>query len=296
MIPLKDLKDALLKRELEEGLNFCSQSLNPQSIPYNDLLLLRQQLAEQKRLKRIAVITLDDYNRACNRIRLSATEVIDRIEKEDLRLTKEEELIRDLKEENAQLRQRLVEQEKVIITFQNFVGRGQHKSVKSLNGYYLEFIPDLVKAERPFSIGEFVYNKSIQEFQYNGANYYMNGKKYNEWHSDKLFVDYRKDNILYFFTTTSKNRMHEMARGSGLIKFKRNHKDKLWVESGYFSDEKGDQKLKHHEIYNLEKVTKALNQVHDVKFNAANVKHHKEIIKLLAETWKSDATFFEKVA
>jgi len=288
------LKDYLAEKELDVAIEYCLQNITQNSEYYDDLVLTKSRYNDADRTYKRGLNTYQEYNQIINKIRTSAIEIVSKVEVKDIQPVLDKDYLKRIQDENEKLKDEIERLELTIKKSKFFDNEADTKILNQLEGYWLELIFEQKDDNRIFSIGEFGYNQSTLEFEYNGKNYFQDGKKYYEWKSIKLVTDFRRNNLYYIYTIVSDKQMHQEKYGFGLVNLKRDLKNSWWMEKGYFLDAGDEKNPKHHQIINLEEITKEINKEYGKSFDSLNLREHSKIVKQIGIIHSTNPDFIEK--
>ena len=292
----KQLIHKLSESELESAFEICLQNVSPSSELFDDLVLTKGRYSDVERTYKKGEINYNEYSQQCNKIRSAAIEIINKIPDNDIQPLYDREYLNSIIKENKKQKEEIERLELVIKKSKYYDNETDTKILKQLEGYWLELIHEQIKSKRIFSDGEFTYNESTLEFEYNGVNYFCNGKQYYQWKSINLVTDFRRYNVYYIYTIVSDKKMYEEKYGFGLLNLKRDIKTKAWwIEKGYFLDAEDEKKPKHHKIYNFKEITELINEKSKLNFNWDNSRDHPEIIRCLCNLLDDNPKLFDNL-
>jgi len=101
-------------------------------------------------------------------------------------------------------------------------------------GKYIEKLDRI--EERPYSFASIEYNPHSQSYVYSGFGYDTEGNKKCHWHSSKLEIDFKKEEIIFFFEAQLIDEESEVIKGYGTINFEKDMRGKYTRGKGFFVD------------------------------------------------------------
>lgn len=290
----EELKQNLSEKDLAIALEYCLQNTSQDSEYYDDLVLAKSRNADVERNYKQGLIPYEKYSETGNKIRENTIKIISKLGENDIHPIFEREYVKNLQNENEKLKVEIERLEIAIKKSKYYDNEVDTKILNQLEGYWLEIINEQKDSDRIFSIGRFIYNESTLEFEYNGTNYFSDGRKYYEWKSIKLVADFSRNNLYYIYIIKGENQLHNERYGFGVISLRKNFENQWMMEKGYFLDAGDEKNPKHCRILGLASVVHDINEQMNTAYNLKKRNQHKKIIKDICGLFESNPNYFEK--
>jgi hypothetical protein len=126
------------------------------------------------------------------------------------------------------------------------------KPLRSLNGYWFEYVP--TSKGRNYSIGKVQFQKTTRSLAFDGANYSNDGRLFCTWDSINVHVDLSTRKLFYIFRACLKDARHSENYGFGVVNISEGKDGKPKPESGHYIEAKGDARPHSHTMVALDEI------------------------------------------
>ncbi|MFZ4633272.1 MAG: hypothetical protein ACOYNO_03590 [Saprospiraceae bacterium] len=297
--PQQTCRQYIERNDLEGAVEFIKPYIKDENGPaYTQLIALKAAIKRTQDALNLGNIPHETYNTQRSASTIALLQWVNALrDKEDISIPFDQQELTRLRTENARLTNELQR-----VNEKSNFGKGGHiqsdeqfNALKSLEGYWLEDIPDQASQRRRFSIANFTYSTTGAHFRFKGTNYEDSGKPYNSWRCIELIPDFKSSRLYHIYAVPDKESPNEEKIGLGFIAIDEGRYGIWEFVNGFFMDSALDAKRKNLQFHRLSQVVEALNKANETRLQSLFLKDHGKIIKALNAALAKDPDFLEQL-